>query len=360
MVDTATILSVCSGAGGLDAGVACALETIGIAPVTLAYVEREASAAACLLGGMEAKAIHSAPVWCGDVADLDASPFRGVDLVIGGYPCTPFSTAGRCLGVRDPRHVWPSIRRVVAETMPGVCFFENVPGHVRLGFGQVERDLRELGYRVTAGLFSSQECGAPHRRTRLFILAYTDRQPRTIPTGQTRPGETTPDVARSSPAVADADDVRSGPRGASGQAHGERGRRLADIGDDVDKPHRTRRKGRRPTQPAGDTGAFGSGGVVGVTGLHDGRTVQDAEQTGATPESGCVELPRYPPNRIDFRSWAVVASVDPSVMPSIESRVRGMATGLVPWAERLRIVGNGCDPLAAALAFVSLASHIER
>src|SRR5690606_28062575 len=110
-----------------------------------------------------------------DLSTFDGRRWRGVvDLVTGGYPCQPFSVAGKRLGENDPRHLWPHVRRIVAEVEPAFAFFENVPGHLSLGFEQVHDDLAGLGYCVAAGLFRAEELGAPHRRERLFILAHRD------------------------------------------------------------------------------------------------------------------------------------------------------------------------------------------
>jgi DNA (cytosine-5)-methyltransferase 1 len=123
---------------------------------------------------MENEALDCAPVW-DDLTSFDGKPWRGiVDIVHGGYPCQPFSVAGKKLGDKDPRHLWPHIARIVREIEPALCFFENVGGHLRLGFEQVHDDLRQMGYGVKAGLFSAEEVGAPHRRERLFILAYAE------------------------------------------------------------------------------------------------------------------------------------------------------------------------------------------
>jgi len=163
-------LSLCAGAGGLDLGLHIAVTGYR----TVGYVEREACAAATLVARMEDAALDCAPVW-DNVADFDGKPWRGVvDIIHGGYPCQPFSVAGRKLGDKDPRHLWPHIARIVREVEPPVCFFENVGGHLRLGFEQVHDDLRSMGYRVKAGLFTAEEIGAPHKRERLFILAYRE------------------------------------------------------------------------------------------------------------------------------------------------------------------------------------------
>ena len=65
----------------------------------------------------------------------------------------------------------PLEQRIVEQVQPGLCFFENVSGHLGLGFDQVVRDLGQLGYEVTAGLFTAEEVGLSHQRERLFILA---------------------------------------------------------------------------------------------------------------------------------------------------------------------------------------------
>ncbi|EPY03509.1 putative site-specific DNA methylase [Magnetospirillum fulvum MGU-K5] len=103
-----------------------------------------------------------------------------MDILTAGYPCQPFSTAGKRRGVEDPRHLWPHVARIVGEVRPGAVFLENVPNHLRLGFREVVDDLGNLGYRVAAGLFAAAEVGASHERLRLFVLAHRvgDGQPR--------------------------------------------------------------------------------------------------------------------------------------------------------------------------------------
>jgi DNA (cytosine-5)-methyltransferase 1 len=171
------VLSTCTGYGGLEIGVA---EAVGPLRV-LAYVEREAFACANLVAQIEAGRLPAAPVWT-DLRSFDARPLLGcVDILTGGYPCQPFSIAGDRRGEADPRHLWPSLRRIIGECRPGWCFFENVRGHVSLGLRDVRRDLAKLGYRVEAGLFSAEEVGAHHQRERVYILAHADslreRQP---------------------------------------------------------------------------------------------------------------------------------------------------------------------------------------
>ena len=125
---------------------------------------------------MEAKALHAAPIWCADVKEFGGSPWNGcVDILTAGYPCQPFSASGKRRGQRDPRHLRPSIREAIAGIEPGIVYLENVAGHLSLGFETVVAELEGMGYATTAGLFSSAEVGASHRRERLFFLANAER-----------------------------------------------------------------------------------------------------------------------------------------------------------------------------------------
>jgi len=162
-------LSLCSGFSGIERGI----ELAGTELRTLAHVEIEAFAIANLVAKMEAGSMAPSPIWT-DLKTLPLEPFRGaVDILTGGYPCQPFSVAGKRLGKEDPRHLWPWICRIIDGIMPRMCFFENVEGHVTNGLRQVLADLEARGYSCTWGIFSAEECGAPHRRKRMFILAHS-------------------------------------------------------------------------------------------------------------------------------------------------------------------------------------------
>lgn len=161
------ILSFCPGIRGIERG----LERIFRAVRTCAYVEIEAFIVENLLAAMEEGLVDAAPIWT-NLKTFNPKPFRGkVDGIIGGYPCQPFSLAGKREGENDPRHLWPFIREHVRTIQPGWCFFENVSGHLTLGFDVVKAELEEMGYFVEAGIYTAEEVGAPRRRERLFILA---------------------------------------------------------------------------------------------------------------------------------------------------------------------------------------------
>jgi DNA (cytosine-5)-methyltransferase 1 len=116
--------------------------------------------------------MDAAPVWT-DLKSFPWESFRDrVDILTGGYPCQPFSAAGKRAGKEDPRHLWPWIADGIRILRPRMCFFENVEGHISLGLSSVISDLEELGYKVSWGIFSAREVGAPHQRKRVFILAH--------------------------------------------------------------------------------------------------------------------------------------------------------------------------------------------
>ena len=162
-----TVISFCTGYGGIELG----LRRAGVDVFPVCYLENEAFCQANLVEKMETGAMAPAPIWS-DLKTFDPQPFRGmVDGCIGGYPCQPFSSAGKRAGEKDPRHLWPHIREHVRTIRPVWCFFENVQGHITLGLRNVIEDLVGLGYRTTWGIFSAEEVGAPHQRKRVFILA---------------------------------------------------------------------------------------------------------------------------------------------------------------------------------------------
>lgn len=117
-----------------------------------------------------------------DVKDLSSDPARLVpdcDIITAGYPCQPFSTAGKRKGEADDRHIWPFIAEIVAQKRPTFCVFENVYGHLSMGLDKVLFDLEAQNY--SSRTFIVPACGvdAPHKRDRLWIIANTDnaRQP---------------------------------------------------------------------------------------------------------------------------------------------------------------------------------------
>lgn len=107
----------------------------------------------------------------GDLTAVDWSTVEPVDILTAGYPCQPFSNAGKRRGTDDPRHIWPWIAYAVAVLRPQYLVFENVAAHVRRGFDVVASDLAALGYDTVWSVVRASDVGAPHRRERLFVVA---------------------------------------------------------------------------------------------------------------------------------------------------------------------------------------------
>ncbi len=95
-----------------------------------------------------------------------------VDVVTGGFPCQPFSVAGKQAGADDPRNMWPATIDCIRRIQPKYAFLENVPGLISSGyFDTILGDLAESGYDAKWRVLSAAECGAPHKRDRLWIVA---------------------------------------------------------------------------------------------------------------------------------------------------------------------------------------------
>jgi len=107
-----------------------------------------------------------------DVRILKGSDIDGpIDVICGGYPCQPFSTAGRRKGQEDDRHLWPEFNRLVVELRPTWVIGENVAGHISMGLDDVLSDLERQGYAARTFVVPACATGAPHRRDRVWTVA---------------------------------------------------------------------------------------------------------------------------------------------------------------------------------------------
>ncbi len=106
---------------------------------------------------------------------LKADGIDSIDIITGGYPCQPFSIAGRQKGEQDPRHLWPEYFRLVKELRPTWVIGENVSGHIKLGLDTVIEDLESEDYAVRPFSISASSIGANHQRERIWILAHSRR-----------------------------------------------------------------------------------------------------------------------------------------------------------------------------------------
>jgi DNA (cytosine-5)-methyltransferase 1 len=106
---------------------------------------------------------------------LKANGINNIDIITGGYPCQPFSVAGRKKGEQDPRHLWPEYFRLVKELRPTWVIGENVSGHIKQGLDTVLEDLESEGYSTRTFSISASSIGANHKRERVWILAHSGR-----------------------------------------------------------------------------------------------------------------------------------------------------------------------------------------
>jgi DNA (cytosine-5)-methyltransferase 1 len=157
-------VEMCAGAGGQALG----LEKAGFEHSALIEIENDFC-----------KTLRfNRPNWnilCSDLTNFDGRPYRGADLLAGGLPCPPFSIAGKQLGERDERNLFPAALRLVDEIRPKAIMIENVRGFLSPAFemyrAHLKEQLRKLGYETNWRLLNASDYGVPQLRPRVIIVA---------------------------------------------------------------------------------------------------------------------------------------------------------------------------------------------
>lgn len=157
---TLTVGSLFSGIGGMDLGLERAGHTV--------IWQSEIDLYACKVLKKHWPDVQN----LGDITTIDWGKVERPDIICGGYPCQPFSVAGKRQGAKDPRHLWPWVKKAISELRPRYAMLENVRGHLSLGGAQVVGELAEIGYDAEWRVVSAAGVGAPHRRDRIIIVAY--------------------------------------------------------------------------------------------------------------------------------------------------------------------------------------------
>jgi DNA (cytosine-5)-methyltransferase 1 len=159
-----TTLELCAGAGGQAIG----LEQAGIEHTGLVELDKSACATLRL----------NRPGWSvieQDLNTFDGSRFKGVDVISGGLPCPPFSVAGKQLGKKDERNLFPAMIRLVDQIRPRAVMIENVRGFLDAIFedyrGYVKAELTKLGYEPGWKLMNASDFGVPQLRPRVVFVA---------------------------------------------------------------------------------------------------------------------------------------------------------------------------------------------
>jgi len=159
-------LDLFSGIGGFSLG----LEKVGFK--TIAFCEREEYCRMLLQKHWKGVKIYN------DIKKLEAKDIKEpVDILTGGFPCQPYSVAGKQKGTNDDRYLWPEMFRVIKEVKPTFIIAENVRGLINIQDGMVFEtvcsDLESKGFEIQTFIIPAAGVGAPHKRERVWIVGYS-------------------------------------------------------------------------------------------------------------------------------------------------------------------------------------------
>lgn len=333
--------SLCTGYGGLDMAVQAVFGG------SLAWVADNDPGASRILAHR-----HPEVPNLGDITTTDFARVAPVDVVCGGYPCQPFSSAGKRKGTADARHIWPHIARALGVLRPRYAVFENVAGHLSLGFDTVLADLAALGFDARWCTLRASDVGAAHQRNRLFVLAWS-ADPGSQGLEGRRAAGTAPDRHRLAPAdPVDLGEHRSRARGP--RRDEPTARRLAAA-------HPARVGQREPADQADSVA--GSGHARQVPGSGDGQPADphgvDWGEYAAAVEAWAQVTGCPAPGPVD-----AVGRLSPAFVEWLMGLPAGHVTD-VPGLSRsaqLKALGNGVVPhqAVAALRFLAPAASTAR
>lgn len=110
-----------------------------------------------------------------EVLEREGIETKTIDIVFGGFPCQPFSVAGKRRGKEDERFLWGEFSRLIGEIRPSWVVAENVPGLISIALDDILSDLESKGYKTRTFLYPASAVGAPHKRERLFIIGVREK-----------------------------------------------------------------------------------------------------------------------------------------------------------------------------------------
>ena len=355
-------LALCAGFGGLERGI----ESLIPCSRTVCFVEGETYPASVLASKMEAGSLPKAPIWS-NVRTFDGTPWRGkVSFISGGFPCQPYSSAGKQLAEKDPRDLWPEFARIIGEVRPNLIFLENVPGVVKWALPTILEDLSQMGYDAAWCVVAASDVGAPHRRKRWFLLAYSHNSSELVMriNESFKSSQEFEKIDASNPNRQRWSEVESNLWGRKSNFEGRS--YVADSNSGTpSEPQRTgqelRQKGSRLEgwKDKGQTWHKSGRGSKEKTICDSNRHGLSRYANEESPE-GVLERGKVEGDRAKD-----ISAVDTKFNPrgvedwwKVEPPVGRMVDGVADWVHRIRGCGNGVVPQQAAYAFQILAERL--
>ena len=340
---------------------------------SIGYVENNVYCQKVLAQRIEEGFLELAPLW-GDIDEFIESgavdQYKGLtDVVTGGFPCQPFSVAGRRKGKDDSRNCWPQTIEVIRRVRPRWFFGENVPGLLNSGyFPEILGSLAEAGYDARWIVLGVDDVGGNHRRKRLWLLAESHSEPRSsrqprraggelstesegLRGGESQ-GKTGQESGGSSSDVADSPDKRSEERHSERSQQTEEGEADNALPRSKDVAHP---EGEQRNVSNDDSGISMEGEQVSQSGDSSGSnpmadTLSDPERSSYWGEVGEGEQ-RW--EDTDIHQWYEVGGnpTDFGGQWSVEPGVGRVAHGVASRVDRLKALGNGQCSLVAGVAW---------
>jgi len=292
---------------------------------TVAAVEIEPYCQEVLKARQRDGVLPDFPIY-GDIREFDGKPWRGsVDVVCGGFPCQDISSAGKGAGITGERSgLWKEYARIIGEIRPRFVFAENSPLLRTRGLGVVLEDLAEMGYDARWGVLGAWHVGAPHKRDRMWVLAYSASE-------RHQQGRETGDIFEANGGQDSEMRSKFASSGQNTQDLANNGREGLQRGEQS----RTCNEERDWTQTHGPTAECGGLWWHTDPAEVENASVKGLEGTLRSSLQGGSERP---------------AITDPA-SGSAKSFVGRVAHGLAHRVDRLKAIGNGQVPQCAAMAF---------
>jgi DNA (cytosine-5)-methyltransferase 1 len=306
---------------------------------TVCAVEIEPYAAGVLLQRQNDGILPPFPVW-DDVCTFDGRPWQGiVDVISGGFPCQDISSAGKGDGITGERSgLWKEFARIIGEVQPRYVLVENSPMLTTRGLGTVLGDLAALGYDAEWGVLGAVDAGAPHKRDRIWIVAYSEgngyregRETGDFPETHGRQDGELPSIACGSSNKTNATDSRSDPMEKREIWQRLRAESFGDC-QDVPDPQQTGLERLRPLarEPRHGGALADSPNEGNVRRIGSVGAIEVGDDRRGGQGNGCGEW------------W--------KTEPDVGRVVDWLATRV----DRLKAIGNGQVPAVVALAWKTL------